>query len=108
MTTRLTDTVQPGGVIVSYGMTLGPKLPFPMSAVMRNIELRGSTMGSRREFKEMMQFVREKKLRPVISRAVKGLEDLGVIDGLFEDMRNGTQFGKLVVQIRTDESRSKL
>lgn len=80
-------------------MTLGPKLPFTMAAVLKNIEIRGSTMGSRAEFKDMIAFVREHQIRPVISRVVKGLEDLEAIDGLFEDMKSGKQFGKLVVEI---------
>lgn len=94
-----------GGVIVSYGMTsLGqPKLP--MQAVMKNIDLRGSTMGSQREFKEMVRFVREKKIRPVVDRVVHGIENLEAIDGLFEDLKEGRQFGKLVVEIG-DSSKS--
>ncbi len=43
-------------------------MDFLMSAVLRNIEVRGTTMGSRKEFADMVQFVREKKIRPVVSR----------------------------------------
>jgi len=100
---RFPPRAQPGGVIVSYGMTLGPTLPFSMAAVLKNIELRGSTMGSRAEFRDMIAFVREHRIRPVISRVVKGLEDLEAIDGLFEDMKTGKQFGKLVVEIGGSE-----
>lgn len=100
--------VQTGGVIVSYGMTLGPKLPFLMSAVLKNIEIKGSTMGSRREFKEMVEFVNQKKLRPVVSRVVSGIDDLEAIDGLFEDMKKGSQFGKLVIEIAKEGETSKL
>ncbi|KAK1072110.1 hypothetical protein LTR33_010319, partial [Friedmanniomyces endolithicus] len=46
--------LKPGGVIVSYGMTISPKMPFVMGAVLKNIELRGSTMGSRKEFADMV------------------------------------------------------
>lgn len=69
-----------------------------MSAVLRNIEVRGSTMGSRAEFADMVAFVRDKKLRPVVSRSVHGL-DIAQIDSLFEDMKNTSQFGKLVVTL---------
>jgi len=91
-------------------MTLGPKLPFTMSAVLKNIEIRGSTMGSRAEFKDMVEFVRTHKIRPVISRTVQGLENLEAIDTLFEDMKKGSQFGKLVVEIGSgrDGGESKL
>lgn len=91
--------LQAGGVIVTYGMTVGPKMPFLMQAVLKNIDLKGSTMGSRKEFKDMVDFVKEKKIKPVVSRVVKGIEDLEAIDGLFDDMKKGSQFGKLVVEI---------
>ncbi|KAK0658367.1 Acryloyl-coenzyme A reductase [Lasiodiplodia hormozganensis] len=97
-----------GGVIVSYGMTLGPKMPFLMSAVLKNIELKGSTMGSRLEFKQMVDFVNEKKLKPVISRVVSGIDNIEAIDGLFEDMKKGSQFGKLVIEIAKEGESSKL
>jgi NADPH:quinone reductase-like Zn-dependent oxidoreductase len=87
-----------GGIISIYGMTISPKMDFLMSAVLRNIEVRGSTMGSRKEFADMVAFVREKKLRPVVSRSVHGL-DIKQIDGLFEDMKSASQFGKLVVTL---------
>lgn len=96
-----------GGIISSYGMTTSPKMPWLMKAVLKNIELRGSTMGSRREFGEMVEFVQKQKVRPVISRVVQGLDNLEGIDGLFEDMKSGSQFGKLVVEFEGDGS-SKL
>lgn len=79
-------------------MTIAPKMPFLMSAVLRNIEVRGSTMGSRKEFADMVQFVREKKIRPIVSRSVHGL-DIEQIETLFDDMKNASQFGKLVVTL---------
>ncbi|GAM84667.1 hypothetical protein ANO11243_026660 [Dothideomycetidae sp. 11243] len=102
--------VRHGGTIVSYGMTVGPKMPFLMSAVLKNIELRGSTMGSRKEFADMVRFVADKRIVPVVSRSFKGLHDIAAIDGLFEDMKKGSQFGKLVVVIDEDEegAQSKL
>jgi D-arabinose 1-dehydrogenase-like Zn-dependent alcohol dehydrogenase len=85
-------------------MTLGPKMDFLMGAVLKNIEVRGSTMGSRKEFTDMVKFVNEKKLKPVISRVVHGM-DLKQIDGLFDDMKTGSQFGKLVVEIMSQNSK---
>jgi D-arabinose 1-dehydrogenase-like Zn-dependent alcohol dehydrogenase len=80
-------------------MTVSPKMPFTMAAVLKNIDIRGSTMGSRKEFKEMVEFVKAKKIFPVVSRVLQtDLDDLAAIDGLFEDMKQGTQFGKLVIE----------
>lgn len=77
-----------------------------MSAVLRNIEVRGSTMGSRKEFADMVQFVRETKMKPVVSRSVHGL-DIEKIETLFEDMKSASQFGKLVVTLGSGKA-SKL
>lgn len=79
-----------------------------MPAVLKNIELRGSTMGSRKEFAELVKFVGEKGLRPLVSRSVKGIDNLDGINSLFEDMNKGSQLGKLVIEISPDESKSKL
>jgi D-arabinose 1-dehydrogenase-like Zn-dependent alcohol dehydrogenase len=89
-------------------MTVGPKMPFLMQAVLKNIEVRGSTMGSRKEFKDMVDFIKKKKIKPVISRTVQGIENLDGINGLFDDMNSGTQFGKLVIEIARDSNESKL
>lgn len=106
---RTVRLLKAGGVIVQYGMTTSPKMDWLMSAVLQNIELRGSTMGSRKEFREMMAFVSENKIRPVVSRTVKGLDNLDEIDGLFADMDQGKQFGKLVIEWDSgSESPSKL
>jgi D-arabinose 1-dehydrogenase-like Zn-dependent alcohol dehydrogenase len=88
-------------------MTLGPSTPFLMGAVMKNIEMKGSTMGSRKEFAEMIQFVKDKSLKPVVSETVKGL-DIAAIDGLFDIMKKGSQFGKLVIDIQGNDTTSKL
>ncbi|KAF2713333.1 NAD(P)-binding protein [Pleomassaria siparia CBS 279.74] len=95
-----------GGVISVYGMTVSPKMDFLMGAVLRNIEVKGSTMGSRKEFADMVEFVRKTKLKPVVSRSVHGL-DIEAINGLFEDMKKASQFGKLVVTLGKDNG-SKL
>ncbi|KAL8303014.1 hypothetical protein RB597_005338 [Gaeumannomyces tritici] len=96
---RTIPLLKPGGVITIYGMTLSPVLDWPMQAVMKNIELHGTTAGSRAEFKDMLDFVAQHKLRPVVSRTVKGLECVEAIEGLFDELKAGKQFGKLVIEI---------
>jgi D-arabinose 1-dehydrogenase-like Zn-dependent alcohol dehydrogenase len=73
-------------------------MPFLINAVLRNIELKGTAMGSRKEFADMMEFVRTKKVKPVVYRTVQGL-DIEAIDGLFEDMKAGKQCGKLAIEL---------
>ena len=95
-----------GGTFVSYGMTLSPNLNVPMSAVLKNIKVEGTTMGSHREFEDMVKFVAEREVRPVISRVVKGrLEEVEKWEELWRDMKEGRQFGKLVFEVEEGEGR---
>lgn len=100
----LTNLDQAGGAIVVYGMTIAPQMDFLMKAVLKNIEVRGSTMGSFKEFHDMVSFVKKTGIRPVIAKVVEGIENIPAIDALFEDMGRGNQFGKLVVKIKPDLS----
>ncbi|KND93018.1 putative zinc-type alcohol dehydrogenase-like protein YogA [Tolypocladium ophioglossoides CBS 100239] len=97
-----------GGVIVQYGMTVSPKMDWLMQAVLANVELKGTTMGSLKEFRDMVAFVADKKIKPIVSRTVKGLSNIEAIDGLFADMEAGRQFGKLVIEIDDGGSSPKL
>ncbi|RMZ87745.1 hypothetical protein DV736_g5029, partial [Chaetothyriales sp. CBS 134916] len=98
---------QAGGIISVYGMTVSPVMPFSMYAVLKNIEVKGSTMGSRKEFKDMIDFIKAKKARPIVSRVVQGL-NLEAVNSLFGDMKQATQFGKLVVEISPENRESRL
>lgn len=89
-------------------MTLGPQIAYSMAAVLKNIDVRGSTMGSRKEFADMVDFVSSKNIRPMVSRTVSGLDNLEGIDSLFEDMKNASQFGKLVIEVEKEQEASKL
>ncbi|KAL1902224.1 hypothetical protein Sste5346_001200 [Sporothrix stenoceras] len=106
---RAVRLLRPGGVVSSYGMTVSPKMDWLMSAVLRNIELKGSTMGSRAEFRAMVAFVRQHKIRPIVSRVVYGglsEANLPAIDGLFDDIKAGRQFGKVVLSFEEEGSSS--
>ncbi|MCJ1431653.1 hypothetical protein MMC27_001008 [Xylographa pallens] len=95
--------LKPGGAVVSYGMTLAPSLPYTMQAVLNNVEVRGSTMGSRAEFRAMVAYVAKEKIRPIASRVIDGgLQNLEGIESLFDDMKAGRQFGKLVIAVGED------
>ncbi|KAI9657256.1 MAG: hypothetical protein M1831_004445 [Alyxoria varia] len=105
---KATKLLKPGGIISCYGMTTGPKMSWSMPAVLHNIELRGSTMGSRKEFADMVKFVEKNRISPVVFKVTKGLKNLEGIDGLFQDMKSGSQFGKLVVEIKEELGSSRL
>lgn len=74
-------------------------MDWPMQAVFKDIELKGSTLGSRTEFSDMVKFVEAKQIRPITRRTVRGLDILEAIEGLFEDLKAGRQFGKLVIEV---------
>lgn len=90
-----------GGRVVVYGMTTGPQITFPMTAVLRHIDLLASTMGSREEFSEMVAFVARHQIRPVVSAVVHGLERT---ERAFEHLRDPQHFGKVVIAL-TPQSR---
>lgn len=55
----------------------------------------------------MVDFVKEKKIKPVVWKVVQGIDNLDGINGLFDDMQRGNQFGKLVIEFG-DSTGSKL
>lgn len=91
-------------MIAIYGMTTGPKAPFLMQAVLKNIEVKGSTMGSRKEFADMIAFIKKTKAKPAVSSIARGL-NTDEINELFEHMKKGSQFGKLVIDISSNQSK---
>lgn len=91
-----------------YGMTLAPRMPFTIQAVLKNVDIRGSTMGSRKEFHDMVDFVGKKKIHPIVSKVVTGIDNLDAIESLFQDIKLGSQFGKLVIKVAEEETSSKL
>jgi D-arabinose 1-dehydrogenase-like Zn-dependent alcohol dehydrogenase len=70
--------LKPGGIIVQYRMNVSPKMEWTMPAVLLNAELKGTTMGSRQELRDMVKFVERKGIRTIISRAVPDLNSRGL------------------------------
>jgi D-arabinose 1-dehydrogenase-like Zn-dependent alcohol dehydrogenase len=85
--------------------TTGKPHTLGMGEVLKNIELRGSTMGSLEEFKSAIAFVDKHKIRPVVYKTLDGLEEA---EEGFQILKNGQQFGKVVVRISQDAPSSKL
>lgn len=88
--------MRPAGRIVFYGATNGMPAKLDLFRMFWNqITLQGSTMGNDTEFAGMISFVEEHKIEPVID-SVRPFEE--IIDA-FDAMRDGKQFGKLVVEM---------
>ncbi|TPX31934.1 hypothetical protein SmJEL517_g04844 [Synchytrium microbalum] len=92
-----------GGVYVTYGATSDSfasiLIPFLFQ---KQIKLCGSTMGSDREFKDMMVFIDKHQIKPVVSTVHQGLEKA---EDAFVEMREGKQFGKIVVKINHNSNK---
>ncbi|KAI9250517.1 hypothetical protein BDA99DRAFT_209506 [Phascolomyces articulosus] len=96
-----------GGIITQYGQTASPKgVNFNMTAVLKNVDIRGSTMGSRAEFKQMLEFVEKHKIRPIVSHVFNGLTQENM-DKAIAVIDAGQQTGKVVLEIN-ENLRQKL
>ncbi|MBK8493386.1 MAG: zinc-binding dehydrogenase [Saprospirales bacterium] len=95
----LISLLQPAGRIVLYGGTQGaiPSLN-PQQIFWRQINIMGSTMGHADEFADMIAFIDQHRIVPVVDAVFPLSEG----PAAFDRMAKGLQFGKIVLQI--DES----
>lgn len=90
------DILSPGGRLVFYGASLGPWEEVHVAKLYyRQIDLRGSTMGSNTDFEKMLEFVTQHKIRPHIDR----IFDLKDINDAFTRLNDPESFGKIVIKI---------
>lgn len=89
------DVLKPGGRLVSYGATLGPVPAVEVRRIFwKQLDVLGSTMGTRRDFAAMLQLYAD-GLRPIVDR-VMPLEQAAEAH---RRMEAGEQFGKIVLNI---------
>jgi NADPH:quinone reductase-like Zn-dependent oxidoreductase len=87
--------LKPGGALVYLGATRGPG-EIPMrDAFFKQIDIRGTAMGSRGDFTKMLRFVTDNNIRPSID-SVFPLEDA---EKALARMDAGEQTGKIVLKI---------
>ncbi|OAM87677.1 zinc-binding dehydrogenase [Termitidicoccus mucosus] len=92
----LVDLAAPGGRIAFFGATRGDPGTLPMRKIFwRQLSLLGSTMGSPRDWTEMVTFVGKHRIKPVVSEVFP----LARATEAFELMERGGQFGKIVMRI---------
>jgi NADPH:quinone reductase-like Zn-dependent oxidoreductase len=90
----LINAVAPGGRIVFYGATRGPPSGLDMPKIIfKQIDLRGSTMGTDGEFREMVQLFARAQLRPVVDRVFP----LSQAAAAMQRMVESEQMGKIVL-----------
>lgn len=94
MLNNLIAVAKPGGKIVFYGATMGNPGKLEARKIFWNqLKIMGSTMGSDQDFKEMLELVSAKKIRPVIDQVFP----LHHAVEAFDRMKAGAQFGKIVL-----------
>lgn len=85
-----------GGRMVTCGATSGPKVELDLRRLFwHQWSILGSTMGSRREYREIVRLAGQGRLWPIVDQVVP-LER--AIDA-FGRLASGEQFGKLVIEV---------
>tara|TARA_R110000796_G_scaffold252645_2_gene390253 strand:+ start:127020 stop:128024 length:1005 start_codon:yes stop_codon:yes gene_type:complete len=88
--------MKPSGRIVFYGATNGTPQKLDMFRMFWNqITLQGSTMGNDQEFGQMVTFINEHKIKPILD----SVRPFSEIVFAFDAMKAGGTFGKLVVSL---------
>ena len=83
-----------GAHIVIYGGTKGNIDSInPQNLFWKQLTIKGSTMGTPEEFNDMLDFVNEHKVKPIIDK----IFPLNQINEAFDYMISGSHFGKIVI-----------
>lgn len=93
---RSLGVLKQGGKMVVFGATTEDTVELDIRAFFYGqFKLFGSTMGSREELKELLAFMEEHKIHPIVGHTYK-LED---VDQGFSLLKENKQFGKIAIQI---------
>jgi zinc-binding alcohol dehydrogenase/oxidoreductase len=93
---KVLQVLKPGGTIVNFGATSGKLVEINLQDFyFGQYNILGTTMGSREEFTEMIQFIEKHKIKPVIDRVFP----LDETHEAFRRMDEGSQFGKIGIKI---------
>lgn len=84
-----------GGRVVTYGGTAGDAKIRMFPIFWNQVDVRGTSMGSPKDFEAMLHFVTKHRIKPVIDR-VYDMEDVA---SAAQRMDEAEQFGKIVLRI---------
>lgn len=87
--------VRPGGRVVTYGGTTGDAKIRMFPVFWNQLDVRGSSMGSPADFRAMLKFVSEHRIKPVIDRVY----DMSEAAAAAERLNEAGQFGKIVLTV---------
>jgi len=88
------DVLKPNGVIVNFGASSGDKIEIPLRALFYpQISIVGTSMGSKEEFNQMLQFMTKYAIKPIIDQVYPLSEAVQA----FNRMKEGSQFGNIAL-----------
>lgn len=92
---RSLQLLKPGGTIVTFGATAGDEVTINIREFFYGqYKLFGSTMGSKEEFIEMLQFMEQHKIKPVVGHVFPASK----LAEALEFLQVNKQFGKIAIQ----------
>jgi len=92
----LVSLAAPGGRIVTFGATAGPKVTVVMPRIfLKHLTVLGTAMGTSEEFGAMLELYQDHGLRPVINETFPLEETTAAM----QHMEEGAGIGKIVLQI---------
>jgi zinc-binding alcohol dehydrogenase/oxidoreductase len=93
---RLLPMMNPAGRIVVYGGTRGIVDGFsPQRLFWKQLDILGTTMGSPQDFRNMLAFINEHKMVPIVSHVFP----LEAINDAMAVIAKGDQFGKICITV---------
>lgn len=88
--------LRPGGTIVTFGASAGDIVQLDLREFFYGqFNMRGSTMGSGEEYKEMIQFIETHQIKPVLDK----IYPLEQYQEAFDRLENAKQLGKIGLKI---------
>lgn len=92
---RVLTLVRPGGRVVTFGGTSGDAKVKMFPIFWNQIDVRGSSMGSPRDFAQMLALVERHRIVPVIDHVF----ELSEIAAAMQRLNQAEQFGKIVLRV---------
>lgn len=94
---KFLDIANPGGRIVFFGGTAGdlPELN-GRKIFWKQLQIKGTTMGSTEDFKRMITYTEQHQIRPIIDVVMPWF----LAQHAMDSMKTSSQFGKIVIEMR--------
>ena len=93
---ELLNLATPGGRVVFYGATRGnPSSLTARRIFWKQLNVLGSTMGTPKDFRAMVDFVSKHKLHPIIDKVFPFANG----EAAMRHMDDAQQFGKIVIKV---------